>query len=238
MDNGSSLEQELSSLSVLHRVAFASVCSERLLPDYLAFSTMANWGDYGMLTGLLDTAWKHVKGHSLDHATIQNVIDACLKLAPHSDLFPSHLSGLAQHAVGAVYNTLHCCLDGKASHAAAVGQLVADSVDMYLCWVGSPYIDLSDEIDEMDSLLGIDETELSKAEQSKRTVSELQHRQNDLFEWVSQSPLMKAECERQRQEINFLRRHPDINEEVVDQLRSHSRRCGIRLQARGVVRTT
>ncbi len=55
-------------------------------------------------------------------------------------------------------------------------------------------------------------------------------------EWIWQSPLMVAELEKQRQDLEQLRAHPELDPEFLDQLRRSSSVLGIQPFRRGLVR--
>jgi hypothetical protein len=237
MFDRSTLLTELETLPTSHRVAFAASCTERLLPDYLAFTIVEQWGDWHIIRKGLDLAWKYLLDSSLSPDLIHDLIDKCAKQAPHSYLFPSHFARLALHAVEAVCSTLYCCLDGEASHAALVGEQATDALDTYLSWTCSPYLNSAEEVESLKGL-NTDTTTIEFAtEHSKQLISEIELRQNRLIHWMWQSPLMLAELERQHQEIEFLRHNPQLDPNTVNKLRNEANRGGIRLQARGLLPT-
>lgn len=134
----SSLLQELRTLPVLHRVAFASSCCERLLPNYRAFVSLENWGDPDLLRQALDEVWNFLRGSTIDADRAQALMHACEAVAPDTDMFQSFLTSAAQNAAAAVTYTLECCLDGDAERATLVGSLADETIYMYLNVVNDP----------------------------------------------------------------------------------------------------
>jgi len=126
------LERELASLSPAHRVAFAALCSERLLPVYGTFSRMEAWGDAAVLRRGLDAVWNWLAGRSPSRQLVQDLIDACEAAAPDTEEFSSAYASAALNAAAAVVEALECCLDGSVEHAVQAATLSIDTIWMHV----------------------------------------------------------------------------------------------------------
>jgi uncharacterized protein YjaG (DUF416 family) len=129
---------QLSSLHVMQRVAFAASCSERLLPNYLAFAYLEKWGDHSCLRGILDQIWLSLEKKPLSSEQIMLSLQLCESVTPDTERFPSLFGSLALNAAIAIAYTLDCYLHGNPEHAVLAGRAVIDSLEVYLHVVNDP----------------------------------------------------------------------------------------------------
>jgi uncharacterized protein YjaG (DUF416 family) len=118
---------ELRGLSEQHLVAFAASICERLLPNYVAWSTLVGWGDPAPLRRGLDRLWEGLAGADVPTEEVRALIDAAGAMAPDSEDFPD--SAAALDAAAAICEALEACLGNTLEHAASVATSAGDTID-------------------------------------------------------------------------------------------------------------
>ncbi|MGE0454264.1 MAG: DUF416 family protein [Vicinamibacteria bacterium] len=133
IDSRTELASAIDGMPLVHQMAFAAACCERLLPNYRAFSEKENWGDWGALRTALDAVWRVIDGDTLAGAAIAHMRKAVSAATPTpgSSYSSSHTSA-ALDASAAVLELLSMCADGSAEHAIEVGALAREGIFMYL----------------------------------------------------------------------------------------------------------
>ncbi len=128
-----SLESVLASLtSHRHRLAFGAAVSERLFPNYQAFSDEVHWGAPNVLRNALDFIWQVVEGGTLTLSQIRELQAECRLATPDSERFQSRLTSAALDAASAVHEVLEACYRDEPQRIAEVGALARDTVDMFV----------------------------------------------------------------------------------------------------------
>jgi len=135
--------QSLDKLSSKYRTVFAASCCERLIPNYVAFSIMDNWGPPDVLENALEFVWVSLQVPRLDAQHVRALIQACQKIIPDTEDFTSLFSGAALNAAAAVCYTLMCLEDGKLEHAVYAGRLAIETIESYLHTVNKPSLAVS-----------------------------------------------------------------------------------------------
>jgi uncharacterized protein len=118
---------ELGGLPEPHLVAFAGSVCERLLPNYVAWSTLVSWGDPALLRRALDRLWEGLAGADVPTEEIRALIDAAGAVAPDADDFPD--SAAALDAAAAICAALEACVGNTLDHAASVAATAGDTID-------------------------------------------------------------------------------------------------------------
>jgi len=129
---GSEPTKKLQGLSLLHQVAFSASCSERLFPNYLAFSKVENWGDPCKLRAALETVWENLEVGVLPSMGLSELIQECSLVIPDTDDFKTPLVSSALDAGTAIVGTLELCKSGNWRHAVDVAGFARDTVYMTL----------------------------------------------------------------------------------------------------------
>jgi uncharacterized protein YjaG (DUF416 family) len=124
------LDVRLARLSPVHLAGFAASCSERLLPNYTAFSREEGWGDADTLRKALDQVWKCLEEHSLRNVDWDELIEECDPLLPDTEDFENPHVSAALDAGTAILSTLRCCKDGNPQHAVEAATYARDTVYM------------------------------------------------------------------------------------------------------------
>jgi len=203
--NKNTLLETLSMLPHKHCIAFAASCCERLIPNYHAFVLMEHWGDSHSMQAALDIVWAFLEGGNLEEVHVRQLIQSCKSAAPHSDDFGSVFVGPAINAYAALAHTLEYCLDKDTKHLASIIDLAIDTIDEYLNTVNFPKIGLFADDDSA------------------------------FDEWIEQAPLMIAELEKQRQDLEALETLPELAPSFLANLRQSSSVVGIHPIKRGLV---
>src|SRR5260221_14697624 len=100
--SNTAIQERLNPLADRLRVVFGVSCSERMVPNYLAFKRQVKWGDEQPLRQGLDELWEYVLGRSIDVVRIKNVMQQCETPAPDSDNFSTILTEPAQDSCFAI----------------------------------------------------------------------------------------------------------------------------------------
>jgi uncharacterized protein YjaG (DUF416 family) len=198
------IQIQLVQVSPVHRVAFGSSCCERMLPNYLAFQTIENWGDFRYLRNALDRVWSSISKQDLYDLTRIST-DRIINLAPDTEDYTTVFTSLAGDAVAGVTYAIEALLDPAESlkKSALISQVALNSVFQYLAAVNDPH-----------PLCHVSDT---KFEQSLFT-----------------HPIMLEEISRQEADIKVLVEIPVVSEEIIMNLKDLSSRSGLQPIARGL----
>jgi len=132
------LEKELEALPLLHQVAFATACCERLLPKYNIFSREAGWGDSYFLRTALDEVWQILEGKPVDETKLRQILSDCDdsdKISPDADdCHSSKYVAEAQRTAGAICYTLELCLEPTLQRVVLVARQVTETLFEFLDW--------------------------------------------------------------------------------------------------------
>ena len=148
------LIERLDALSVSHRTVFAASCSERLLPNYQFFSSLARWGDYDFLRLTLDKIWLAPLSSDIN-VRFDSVMKEKLNfLAPDTEDYDSFWASLALDAVSCVFHAIECCQESDPKIAAVTGRIAYSSIYSYYLSVNDPNLNTShsDEVLEEEAL--------------------------------------------------------------------------------------
>lgn len=118
---------ELCELPEQHLVAFAASVCERLLPNYVAWSTLVGWGDPAPLRRGLDRLWEGLAGADVPTEEIRALIDAAGAVAPDAEDFPD--SAAALDAAAAISEALEASVGNTLDHAVSVATSAGDTID-------------------------------------------------------------------------------------------------------------
>jgi uncharacterized protein len=130
--NSFTLKERLKKLDSKQQLAFAALCCERLLPNYLAFQQDAGWGDVGSVRQALDCVWAFLHDQSPSTQEIKNATVSCESVAPNSDDFVSLYVTSAQDACFAVCGLLDYLLENDVDKVVQAATYAIDSVDLYV----------------------------------------------------------------------------------------------------------
>lgn len=79
------LVARLAKLPSELRVAFAALCAERQLPNYIQFSERSGWGNPNVLKDALESIWQDIQGQSHSKAEFETLLEQCMTLIPTED---------------------------------------------------------------------------------------------------------------------------------------------------------
>jgi uncharacterized protein YjaG (DUF416 family) len=126
------LRARLERLDERRQLAFGTVCCERLLPNYEAFSRDAGWGDVAPVRHALDRIWDYLGGATLAAKDADMALETCEAVVPDAEDHTSLYVTAAQDACFAVCALYDFILDPKSDHIADVTRFATDSVDLYV----------------------------------------------------------------------------------------------------------
>ncbi len=115
-----------------HRIAFGAGVSERLLPNYLAFSREVRDGAPQVLQMALDALWQVVQGDHISLGQLRDLQAGCRSATPDPERFASHLTSAAIDAANAIHETLEACYRDDPKRIAEVASYARDTVDMFV----------------------------------------------------------------------------------------------------------
>jgi uncharacterized protein YjaG (DUF416 family) len=127
-----SLKLQLDRLPTRHRVAFAAACCERLLPNYIAFSSEVGWGEPGALRIATDYVWDVLDGATVVRDEVELLTARCNAIIPDTDDFTTESVSAALDAGVAIVETLQALIDADSDRIAGIASLCIDTVDMYV----------------------------------------------------------------------------------------------------------
>ena len=180
---------QIADLPLEHRIAFgASVC-ERLMPNYLAFSEVENFGDYKQLKNVLNDIWSGLIGYKESKERVKMTsFESLIELAPDTEDFHSIYTSMAGNTVSAIVYTIEALLNPQKSieNIVCVARLAVESLYEY---------------------------EIFAQTDNSSAVTNETHNQ------VMNSLSIKSELEKQEQSISFLEKHSILDAEVCKQLK-------------------
>jgi uncharacterized protein len=130
--NGKRLKERLSQLDQKQQLAFGAACSERLLPNYVAFQQDTGSGDSVLLRKALDLVWAFLGTRQPSAGEVQEAIIACESVAPSSQDSSSLYVTAAQDACFAVCSLLDFVHGSNTDKIVQVATYATDSVDLYV----------------------------------------------------------------------------------------------------------
>ncbi|HLO50978.1 MAG TPA: DUF416 family protein [Kamptonema sp.] len=127
------LEKEIEKLPPLHRIAFAALICERLLPNYGAFYTQEEWGNPIALRTALDEVWQILQGQPVDTRVISYLQSELDRATPDADyVTKSQYIYEAQEACSAIEFILEACLDPTPQSILKVAKRATDTIDAFI----------------------------------------------------------------------------------------------------------
>ena len=87
------LVARLARLPSKLRVAFAALCAERQLPNYIQFWERSGLGNPNVLKEALESIWEDVRGRPLTRAELETLLERCMALIPSGEgrrILPEH----------------------------------------------------------------------------------------------------------------------------------------------------
>jgi uncharacterized protein YjaG (DUF416 family) len=122
----SKLRDILSPLPVLHRLAFAVCCCERLYSGYQLHAAFLKTPDH--LRQVLDRLWKHVLGKEMTEAEVEQGLATCMSIPLGEAGSCGHVDD-AEDAVGAAYVTLDACRRYALDNVVRAAELARNKID-------------------------------------------------------------------------------------------------------------
>lgn len=135
--NEPDLVAQLATLPSKLRVAFAALCAERQLPNYIRFSERSSWGNPNILKKALESIWQDVQGQPLTKAQLETILERCEPFIPTGEEDTKEETAYAEDAATSVAYTIEARLTDdpqKAAWAArrayaAVGHFMMSQLD-------------------------------------------------------------------------------------------------------------
>jgi len=127
-----SLEKRIARLPPRHRAAFAALCTERMLPNYAAFTRICRWGEPQKLRDALDKVYEALATGTVDSDALRKLKAACEKQIPDLDDFADESVSWAADAGHALQATFECLLTGDPRQAASCATVAKDTVDNFI----------------------------------------------------------------------------------------------------------
>src|SRR5262245_20030701 len=125
-----SINSKLANLSFKKQLVFAASCCERLLPFYLAFSKVENWGNPALLSDALDKIWEIAKTEQTSNEELAILSRYCQDSIPDSEDFSSPYTTMAQEAGIAIYTTLEFCRTKEAVFLGGIAQTAYNAIQI------------------------------------------------------------------------------------------------------------
>lgn len=121
----------MKNIDFIRNLTFGYLTSQRLLPNYIYFSQVYNFGDSTVLKQYLQLIRSKIIDQNFesnfgDYETILN------KLSPEPHNYKTVLASSAMDACGSVYSLINYIIDKNDNHIQEIATLATDSVDMYI----------------------------------------------------------------------------------------------------------
>src|SRR5258708_14316562 len=113
-----SLIARLAKLPNELRVAFAALCAERQLPNYIRFSARSGLGNPNVLREALGSIWEDLQGRLVSNAQLESILERCMALIPNGSEDTGEETVYADDAAASVAYTLRARLAGDPQEAA------------------------------------------------------------------------------------------------------------------------
>src|SRR5262245_42605038 len=94
-------KNDLLSLPTWKQAAFALLCCERMLPNYLIFAKDSGWGDADTLRKALDIVWTALE-EDRKAGEFREIISACEEAIPDTERFTSDYTSAALDAAASI----------------------------------------------------------------------------------------------------------------------------------------
>jgi len=128
----SALTSRLATLPNALCVAFAALCAERQLPNYVRFSIRSGRGNPTVLKEALVSIWEDIEGRCVGDAQLASVLDRCMALIPSGDEGSAEETAYADDAVASVAYTIRARLGGDAQEAAWAARRAYEAIDHFI----------------------------------------------------------------------------------------------------------
>jgi len=121
----------LRLLSPWKRVAFMASCCERMLPNYLTFSSETGYGDVTRLNRGLAEVWRWVETNQAP-TNVDALVQACEQQNPDTAEFSSIYTSAALDAANSIAATLEALGEATEDRAIEVASFARDTVDLFV----------------------------------------------------------------------------------------------------------
>lgn len=130
MGDSQTLIKQLNQLKPWQLTAVSAAFTERMLPNFMLFSKLLNFGDTAKVRTVMDGVWQHLSGGAKMNFEVQ--LDHIDSNIPSLDEFDMYGAMPAHDAVVALYSTLTSILEEDASEVLSVISLSHESVATFI----------------------------------------------------------------------------------------------------------
>jgi len=124
--------RRLRPLAPWARLAFLLSLTERLVPNYVAFSKHHDWGEPEVLQRALDLGWKCLAGQTVERSELEACLARCEEVTPDMDDFQAGHASAGLDAAVCCASVLELLLEDDAQKVADAASLARDTVDMHV----------------------------------------------------------------------------------------------------------
>ena len=114
------------------RVAFAALCAERQLPNYIRFSERSGLGNPNVLKHALESIWEDVQGRPLTKAELETLLGRCMALIPSGEEDTEEETAYAEDAAASLAYTISTRLTDDPQEAAWAARCAYTAVDHFI----------------------------------------------------------------------------------------------------------
>jgi len=126
------LVARLATLPSKLRVAFAALCAERQLPNYVQFSERSGWGNPGVLKEALESIWQDIQGQPLSKAQLETILERCEPLIPTGEEDTKEETAYAEDAATSIAYAIEARLTDDPQKAAWAARRAYTAVDHFI----------------------------------------------------------------------------------------------------------
>lgn len=174
----------------------------------------------------------------LDASPVKKMRWLCMRQMPDADNFISLFVPLAQEAVSAVVCALEAADSVDAIRIADYAWICTRTIESYVTDVADPFLSEMEKIPSFRRSYGVDRDAWDawdRLERAKFCRGQREQMHQEMFDWVWASPMMASEVGIIRDDVDFLRRTPQLDPTAIEGLRECAVNRGIRPLQRSLV---
>ncbi len=124
------LHKQIGQFKPWQLTAFSAALTERMLPNFMLFARLIEFGDAQQVRRIMDGVWDHLSGGAKMNFEVQ--LDHIEANMPSLDEYDMYGAMPALDAVVALYSTLVCILEQDPAEAINIADLSRESVATFI----------------------------------------------------------------------------------------------------------
>jgi hypothetical protein len=220
------LDTEIRRLrSMNHIVAFAASCCQRMLPNIYSFDSYEGTGNGIIADRAVDLLWQSLGDGRWPSTTNLDELLETLQSCVFDEDSKSMFTAMAQEGTGAIEYAIRFARDPEKIDI--VVQIAVWGQEAIIDWIENTMVyDFSEK-----NALVREYSEHCREPQYDEGIISPEH-----LNWLDQHPLLSAERQKQRFDLQMLQRPPALTTELIECLRQSSNCKGVQPFLRGIIK--